>query len=463
MPTAAETVRAAPPEPAGRAKLRHFRLWLKDFNRDVAEKDEKFAQFRDWLGGLDDREVARSFYKHYHPTYLNLFSVFGDGLPEEEIHALASRCVRAKVWNESEYNYHLSRLLASANSRRAAEETWPGDGPFKLAGWDAPLVRSLLRLGRGLIVCSYRFGAVRFLASELALLGFNVNEVVNASVHRTMQSALGSLAPTPAAREGRASVENIRLLKAINAEDKECTVRFVDALKRGEVVGMCVEGNTGADGPWGDTSKSVVSFFNHQVSVKNGAARLALVLGTPMLPAVALRTPDGFGRVVFGDPFVAPRRPGRGEAERFIRDTMQSLYGLLESHALRVPEQWEGWSALHRWRAGADVPPSPERAARGLAADEAVALLRSGKSFRMNRRRVVPLPTGEGPVWIDVRTLKGYRNPKWAGAENILQALSESGGVDLDWVERRGAGPDWLAQVASLLAYLERSELIAAG
>ena len=83
-----------------------------------------------------------------------------------------------------------------------------------------------------------------------------------------MQLVFDSLGPWPSETppvpgDTTPQAENIRLLKTLYVEDPRCTVEFVDALKRNEMVVFCIEGNSGSDGPWGDTSKSTIDFLGH--------------------------------------------------------------------------------------------------------------------------------------------------------------------------------------------------------
>ncbi|HZG53197.1 MAG TPA: hypothetical protein VEZ40_13785 [Pyrinomonadaceae bacterium] len=472
MPTIAELFQTPLADLAEDQKLHYFRMRMKDFSKDVSTKDEKIVQFQDWLDGLSDGEIAQSYQRHYNPTYLNLLSVFGEQLSAAEIHTLAIKCIKSKVWSESEHHYHLSKLLAAVRSEESGVGSEVGQDLIKLKGWDTNLIQSLLERGRGLIVCTFRFGLIRFIPTELALLGFRAAEAVNQHTFEIMESAFDSLGDVrstvepfePINRSEALAAGNIRLLQTINAEDKTCTVKLVDVLKKREMIGLCIEGNTGADGPWGDTSKSVVKFFNHSIAAKNGAARLAAALGTPILPVVAVRDGEATaGRLFFSEPIIPPRRLKLSESEQFVQETMQTLYTLLESYALRYPEQWEGWSALHRWRlrdeGGAN---EAGRSSLNGNADGVAELLRVGKSFRINKRRVALLPTKEGVMWVDLKTLKGYQNPKWAGRENILQALSECDGLDLSWIDEHAEDPALKAKVFELLAYLEKTELVVA-
>jgi len=136
---------------------------------------------------------------------------------------------------------------------------------------------------------------------------------------------------------------------------------------------------------------------------------------------------------------------------------MQSLYTLLETYVRRYPQQWEGWSALHRWRV-------PDHDATTADADpQTIAkLLHDGKKFMVNPHRVAQLPTKDGVMWVDLKTLKGFQNPKWAGQENVLATLSAPCGLDLAWITRSKRDHDWEEKICLLLAYLQQSDLVAA-
>lgn len=452
-------------EVAENRRVHYFRTLLKDFEREASTKVEPLAEFREWLDQLSDVVVTRSYQRHYNPTYLNLLSVFGEELPHQDVHSLAIKCIKTKLWDECEYYFHLSQLLELVKSCQNGKTAATDQSLIRLKGWDSGLIRSLLKGGRGLVICSFRFGAIRYIPIELALLGFPIVEAVNKPTHEVMESAFDSLGKydhdvVVPAEERPPHPENIRLLKAVNAEDERCAVELVNALKRNEIIGLCVEGNTGSDGPWGDTSKSTVNFLGHTISAKNGAARLAAALRAPILPVVALSEGE-HGRLLFSEPIIPPSGLKRSANEEFVQATMQSLYTLLDDYVRRYPEQWEGWSALHRWRLHEAEAAASDRASRDLSPQEIAALLREGKRFRVNKRRVAQLPTKEGLMWVDLKTLKGFQNPKWAGQENILATLSEPQGLDLNWINKDNSAPDWEEKICLLLAYLQESGLVA--
>ena len=448
-------------------RVQYFRGWLKDFDKEVSTKHQKIAQFREWLEQLTDDAITRSYQRHYNPTYLNLVSVFGEELPHEKLHPLAIACIKTKLWNECEYFFHLSQLIDAIKSGQNGEEFAIGQRLPRLKCWDTCLIRSLLRNGRGLIICSFRFGAIRYIPLELALLGFPILEAVNTPTYEAMQAAFASLGirdnekMVSSEQDTALQADNIRVLRTVNAEEDRCTVQLVDALKRREIVGICVEGNTGSDGPWGDTSKSKINFLGHTILAKNGAARLAAALRAPILPVVALKDGDASGHLFFSEPIIPPAGLKRSENEEFVTATMQSLYTLLESYVRRYPKQWEGWSALHRWRERDDAAAS-DQVSSNASPQEISQLLRDGKRFRINPKRVAQLPTKDGVMWVDLRTLKGFQNPKWAEPENLLTILSKPEGLDVTWIDGASRDPEWKQKICLLLAYLHQSDLVSA-
>ena len=263
-------------------RLYYFRALIKDPERDVSMKVEPFLQFREWLDQLTDEVIVESLPRHYNPTYMNLLSVFSEELTNEEVHSLAIKCIKTKLWNEIEQSFYFSQLLELAKSGRSGPQSATDQSLLRIKGWDLELIRSLLSRGRGLIICSFRLGAIRDLPTDLALLGFPISQIVNQPVYEGLQLALNLLGPcpweTPPVPKSKPKAENIRLLKNLCVEDPRCTVEFVNALKRNEMVMFCIEGNSGSDGPWGETSKSTIDFLGLRIAVKNGAARLAVAL-----------------------------------------------------------------------------------------------------------------------------------------------------------------------------------------
>src|SRR5215216_788074 len=236
MDISAELIREPFAAVAEDRRLYYFRGLIKDPERDVSTKVEPFVQFREWLDQLTDEVIFRSLQRHYNPTYMNLLSVFGEELTNEEVHSLAIKCIKTKLWNEIEYSFYLSQLLELAKSGWRGPQFATDQSLLWLKGWDLGLIRSLLSRGRGLIICSFRLGAIRYVPLDLALLGFPVSQIANQPIYELMQPVFDSLEACPwetpsVPGESTPQAENIRLLKTLYVEDPRCTVEFVNALK----------------------------------------------------------------------------------------------------------------------------------------------------------------------------------------------------------------------------------------
>jgi hypothetical protein len=176
-------------------RLHYLRTQIKDFENDVTMKAEFFVQFREWLAELTDEEILRSHQRHYNPTYLNLLSVFTEKLTNEEVHSLTIRCIKRKLLNECEYYLHLSQLFELIKSGPRKPQSASEQNLLRLKGWDVALIRSLLSRGRGLIICSFRFSAIRYVPIDLALMGFSISQIANQPIYEGMQPAFDSLGP----------------------------------------------------------------------------------------------------------------------------------------------------------------------------------------------------------------------------------------------------------------------------
>src|SRR5215216_4005708 len=187
MSTSAGPIRDPFAAVADDQRLLYFRTALKDFEKDVSTKAEIFAQFREWLDQLTDEVILSSHQRHYNPTYLNLLSVFGEELTNEEVQSLTIRCIKAKLLSECEYYLYLGQLFELIKSGPRKPHSATDQNLLRLKGWDPGLIRSLLSRGRGLIICSFRLGAIRFVPVDLALQGFPTSQMLNRLFYEGLQ------------------------------------------------------------------------------------------------------------------------------------------------------------------------------------------------------------------------------------------------------------------------------------
>lgn len=447
-------------------KLTYFQDRLRDLGIAKSVLDEEMLRFQRWLITLSDDQVVKHFDKFYNPVKVNLQSVFGTNLSETNIRSLAVSCIKSTMQNELEFYYHLSMLPRLANLDGVGHKAGAVNQLMRLEGWNWDTLRSLLGRSKGLIVCLNRYGLFRFIALEMALMGFRtwltVNEVTFNFLRPAFESVCCALSKERVVEfkknNGEPRPENMHLLKALNFEERSGLARVAEALRAGNVVCICVEGNTGLDGPWGNSSKSSIEFLNLPIQVKNGISRLAYSLGVAILPIAAVRSEDGSGQVIMEEPIFPPDKAISLERDAFFLSTMQSLYKFLEVNALRNPEQWEGWSALHRWRILQKLCQPSKIESPGDEKARIAGLLQNGKVFKIGNAKVAELCFRNNTFWVDLRSLRSYMHPDWA--RDIFQALSRQRGIDQAWIDMRSSDSHFQEQILSLLAYLKRLDLI---
>jgi hypothetical protein len=399
------------------------------------------------LDEISDEDVPRLLHKRYRPTYLNLFALLRQQATATRIQELAVQLTKSSVWSVAAAERYVSRY--PQNRLRLC-----------LSGWQQESIHSLLTLGKGLIVCSFRFGMYSLVPVDVAAMGFPVS-IPLAEVSQRATKALQGLRDRVNARtwldgEEQRKLLNIASIKLLDVEAKHTSIALVKALRKGQVVVIYADGNNGADGPWGEEARIPVKFFGSSVFVKAGVARLAWSLGTPVLPVVSLRTGPDAGVLRPADPIIPPESGDHASKEEFLETSMQHLYKILESYAREYPEQWEGVSALHRWRNHTSDVPSSTSASAQQNVLEVASALRDGRRLRINEPGGITTFPGEEGVWIDTETMKCFRLPSWA--QDLFRALTGERGVDQSWID----GQAEKERLLCLLVQLHGRRLIAA-
>jgi lauroyl/myristoyl acyltransferase len=384
-----------------------------------------------WLRDADEAEL-RAYQLDL--AHVNLLSVFGGEWAPERVRATATECTRAGLWGSWEHKAFLTvqRDLFSA----AGPDEWPGlcTRANRLRGWEA--APAALREGPA-ILCSFHFGAFRFLASDLVMAGRNVTQPMGGPPYTMMASLLDGYRGPLADRFRIVSVD----------DDARGLFEMARALRKGEVVVVFVDGNRGIGGCWNEAGRIGLDFLGRPVRVKSGVARLAATLGVPLVPVLVPRGEDGVGTVRF-EPTIDPGRRLTGDEEReFVARAMGEMYASFEREVRARPEQWEGSSFMHQWR----VPDSAE-AAEPAPLAELDRCLDAGGRLRADHTRVVAVSNTSTPVWTDVHTLKSFAAPEWAA--EAFDRLTSSPGIDRGWLAERAPDPGLRARILDLISRL---------
>jgi len=397
------------------AEVAHIRACAANMNLEPED-------FRNTLEALDDDCLAKLGLNAY---LINYLAAFGDKWPVTEVRRAARQATREKIFRGWEYCRYLAHL-----GRKA-------DVPRLMRGRAGETVRDFATGNRGVILCTFQFGDCRYGASDVANMGLPAALAMDAE----------SCAQYERFKQANPNAFLWRHLSVVNVENRNGSIALARVLAgRGTAI-LIVDGNSGADGPVGESSRLEIDFLGCRARVKTGAARLAARFGCPLLPILAPNV-DGETHCEIWPALDPKRRLRDGDADRFVEDTMTELYGRFETLVSRHPEQWTVGDRFHRWR----TPETPCALSRDGARREVEAALGAGKSLVVDESRVLMIDEGKQTLCTDVRTLKSFRIP--AHAQPLAERISGGGGgLNLDWLDRQtGEAREASLAVASMLA-----------
>lgn len=177
------------------------------------------------------------------------------------------------------------------------------------------LLLDALARGRGVILTTAHLGNLDLVMHIPSVYGYSVTGVVeHIKPERLYRYAL----------EQRTS-HGINLIPSDGP-----MIGLVRALKRGEIVGLALDRALTDNG-------YRVPFFGSPALLPDGAVRLALRTGTPLLAAFTERLPDN-SFLVRVEPVLDP--PHKSDSEADVTAGMEQVVAIMERHISRHPEQW---------------------------------------------------------------------------------------------------------------------------
>jgi lauroyl/myristoyl acyltransferase len=181
-------------------------------------------------------------------------------------------------------------------------------------GWEH--LDAALAAGNGAILAGAHLSSVALAGQTVAARGYRVVGVVEAMRPPEVFEFLNRLR----------TAFGVRLYPLGTAAARELSA----ALRRNEVVGLITDRDVLGTGP-------IVQFFGAPTTFPAGPATLSLRSGAPLLPAVAVRLPDGTFRAWIEPPLPVPRT---GNSKDDVQALTQSMARRLEYHIGVHPEQW---------------------------------------------------------------------------------------------------------------------------
>lgn len=369
-------------------------------------------EVRTALASLDLADLQECGFPLFEAAFL---SAFGDSWPRAQVRTVASDATRRAMWGGWEWRSYMAgiRRHADADMRVERRDAAGAPHPPRLTGWNVERLRGLLGRGRGLLVCSFHYGAYRFLISDLALLGFDAVVALDAQGADEFRRVCG----------GIPAFDRVR---CVNVEAAGAVRELRRTLDANGVVLMYVDGNTGTGGRAPGAEGTAIEFLNSTVRVKAGAGRLAAVAGTPIVPVTAPRVSVGVGSVEISHELVPSGRAEEGFADRVVVD----LYAALERAIRTEPRDWEGARLFNRWRAPEPVGDDPMSSA--TARTLVTKHLGEGDAFHARQRWITAGRQRGQWIWTDIRRMRSFALP--ARADALVEALTAGPGVTAGWI-----------------------------
>ncbi|WP_378950952.1 lysophospholipid acyltransferase family protein [Pelosinus sp. sgz500959] len=179
-----------------------------------------------------------------------------------------------------------------------------------------------LKHGKGAILATAHSGNWELLGAALAMYGFPLIGVAQKQTNAEMDKF----------------INEYRRMSGMHITYKTGVREMVKMLGEGRVIGLIMDQDAHSDGV-------MVEFFGRLASTPQGAAALARMKDSPIVPAFITENTDGTHNVVLHPAVWVERTDSR---EEDIRKTTQELTRTIEHHVRQHPHEWF-W--LHnRWK-----------------------------------------------------------------------------------------------------------------
>ena len=234
--------------------------------------------------------------------------------------------------------------------------------------------------GNGVIIAACHVGQYHRIPLLLNDLGFPVALLLDEDNHAREQSEMDRWVS-----RYRGPLD--RPVDYVNAELPTAAWKMSQTLRLGRVLFVYMDGGTGLQNCAPDKTSVEVKFCGLPLLVRRGLAHLSAFSGAPIVPAVAIKTPERNQRVTF---YSACSKHEREALDAYCPRALQYCYSILEEHVLRDPACWEEWYHLHRWI----IYPDTYQAGTLLPPDAVQGSLKSRFLFDRHRTEILRLPAG---------------------------------------------------------------------
>jgi KDO2-lipid IV(A) lauroyltransferase len=184
--------------------------------------------------------------------------------------------------------------------------------------------------GKGAVLVTGHFGSWELMGRALVLAGYPMNFIVGVQRNPLVQDMMN----------------DIRRSAGVGVVEPDSLLKITRRLRSNGFVAMLSDQDAGPHGAF-------VDFFGEKASTPQGAARLALMTGAPVIPGFIIRLGGLRHHVVIEKPVEIPAGMDREEA---VMRITRAFTGVIEKYAGEHPDHYL-W-AHRRWKTR---PPAPDR------------------------------------------------------------------------------------------------------
>lgn len=329
---------------------------------------------------------------YYHMNYQALF---GASHSEAELQKISLSALENKSTHQETFTNRLNDYVVGFQEKGFSVS------PF-LKAWDMEQLNDLIQKHDGLLVALFHFGHHRHALLDLITMDVETVAPIAGQAYTDFHKMVSTSSP-----EFHSKIE------LLEVEKNDVGKKLLRALKKGKVGGIYVDGNMGPSSQNDQDSTTMVDFFNHQIKVKVGIARLAALLKLPILPVFCLSEAEA-PRVEFGQPILPQQFIDIPSRENQYQSILQRLYIELEERVKTSPASWEYSLCFHRWVV------SPDSLSVENSQSQALDLA-SFKFIQVNTAQVSLIKRDNCLYWVNTALAKGFKIP--ANLVSIFETL----------------------------------------
>lgn len=134
----------------------------------------------------------------------------------------------------------------------------------------------------------------------------------------------------------------------INVEDPKSVLTISSYIKKGYSALAFIDGNTGSGGQYEKNSSMInVAFLNGKLLVRQGIAKLALMLKLPIVPILSfINEKEHIPTFEMFDPILFKANTDK---KLQVKQATQKMWQILDQQIRKSPYQWDGWDRVHRF------------------------------------------------------------------------------------------------------------------